>query len=77
MVPEDHFEIFLQFFQFNFNNMILKIMTASKLRPKSERMSTRKTKKVAGDLWFPLQNRKFGKTYFGQKVIVENGNTLP
>ncbi len=34
----------------NFNNMILKIAITLKLRPKSERVSARKTKRVAGDL---------------------------
>ncbi len=72
MVFQDHFGIFLQFFQFNFNNMILKIVIASKLRPKSERVSARKTKRVADDLWLSLENRKFGKTDFGQKVILKN-----
>ncbi len=34
----------------NFNNMILKIVITSKLPPKSDRGSARKTKRVAGDL---------------------------
>ncbi len=49
----------------NLNNMILKIAITSKLqRSKSERVSARKTKL--------LQNYKFGKTYFSQKVILKN-----
>ncbi len=57
MVLQDHFGIFLQFLQFNFDFMILKIVIMSKLRPKSERVSARKTKRVADDLWPLLQNR--------------------
>ncbi len=59
-------------FDSNFNNMILKIAITSKLPPKSKHMFARKTKRVAGDLWLSLENGKFWKIYFGQKVILKD-----
>ncbi len=39
-----------------FNNMILKIATTSKLHPKSEHVSARKTKRVACELHYKIVN---------------------